>query len=383
MSATLRIAAGAALGPLRRRPDAVPERVLERAGVAVDRAHLAAYDRVCGFPLADPLPATYPHVLAFPLALELMAAGDFPFGVLGLVHVRNAIEQLRPLDAGEPLDLRVWAERLAAHPRGRTVDVVAEAAAGGAVAWRGRSTYLRRERRRRRAPRRRTTPRRRPPPCGACRRDIGRRYAAVSGDRNPIHLHPLPARAARPAGRDRPRDVDAGALPGRARRAGCPTAFTVEVAFKRRVRLPADVAFATWRRRARAPLRAARRAQRQAAPDGRGQRFGVTGRCDLIFCSAAESAISVSQPPLARLRALGADHPPRRDRAVGRRLGLEPGPRLGVRLEARLLLGLELRLVALLVGVDAGPLRPAARERRLARRAACGPRRAAARPWRC
>src|ERR671910_2831964 len=128
-----RIVVGAALGPVRRRPDALPERELRRDAVEVDRRRLAAYDRVCGFRLGDTLPATYPHVLAFPLAMELMAAGDFPFGVLGLVHVANAIEQARPLRAGEPLDLRVRAENLAQHARGRTVDVVAEASAAGEV----------------------------------------------------------------------------------------------------------------------------------------------------------------------------------------------------------------------------------------------------------
>src|SRR5215212_6835838 len=136
-SATMygKIAVGSALGPLRRRPSELPDRELSRTGVIVDRDALAAYDRVCGFRLSDTLPATYPHVLAFPLAMELMASGDFPFGVLGLVHVGNAIEQQRPLDAGEPLDLRLWAERLAEHPRGRTVDVVAEAYADGELAW--------------------------------------------------------------------------------------------------------------------------------------------------------------------------------------------------------------------------------------------------------
>src|SRR5215207_5570974 len=140
-----RIALGAALEPVRRRPDALPERELRRDAVVVDRSRLAAYDRVCGFRVADTLPATYPHVLAFPAAMELMAGGDFPFGVLGLVHVGNAIEQVRPLDAGEPLDLRVWAERLVDHPRGRTVDIVAEGHVDGALAWRDRSTYLHRE----------------------------------------------------------------------------------------------------------------------------------------------------------------------------------------------------------------------------------------------
>src|SRR5215216_3254468 len=100
-----KIAVGAALEPVRRRPDALPERELRRDGITVDRRQLAAYARVCGFAVGDTLPATYPHVLAFPLAIELMAARDFPFGVLGLVHVRNAIEHLRPLRANEPLDL--------------------------------------------------------------------------------------------------------------------------------------------------------------------------------------------------------------------------------------------------------------------------------------
>ena len=47
--------------------------------------------------------------------------------------------------------------------------------------------------------------------------DIGRRYADVSGDRNPIHLHPRQRQALRHARRDRPRDVGQGPLPGGAR----------------------------------------------------------------------------------------------------------------------------------------------------------------------
>jgi hypothetical protein len=170
----------------RRRPERLPDRELTRT-VEVDRGHLAAYDRVCGFRLRDRLPATYPHVLAFPLAIDLMTASDFPFGVLGLVHVANRIEQDRPLDAGEPIELRVRAADLRPHERGRQFDLVAEAGS-----WRSRSTYLKIENggggSKRQAE---------PPPMKAVWRvpgDIGRRYAGVSGDRNPIHLHPLPAK---------------------------------------------------------------------------------------------------------------------------------------------------------------------------------------------
>jgi acyl dehydratase len=241
-----KIAVGAALGPVRRRPDTLPERELRRDGIVVDRGGLAAYDRVCGFQFGDTLPATYPHVLAFPLAMELMAGGDFPFGVLGLVHVANAIEQLRPLDAGEPLDLRVWAERLDDHPRGRTVDIVAEGYVDGEVAWRDRSTYLHRESGGgdKNGAKERAEP---PEPAAEWEvpGDIGRRYAAVSGDRNPIHLHGLAAKLL---------GQKAAIAHGMWTKARClaalqghlPAAFTVDVAFKLPVLLPAKVAFASW-----------------------------------------------------------------------------------------------------------------------------------------
>jgi MaoC like domain len=238
-----KIAVETALGPLRRRPGELPERELRRDGVTIDRDALAAYDRVCGFRLDDTLPVTYPHVLAFPLAMELMAAGDFPFGVLGLVHVANAIEQLRPLDASEPLDLRVWAENLAQHARGRTVDLVAEASVDGELAWRDRSTYLHRESGGGKGPRDTQ-----PPPSTAewtVPGDIGRRYAAVSGDRNPIHLHAVPAKLLGQKG------AIAHGMWTKARclaalQAHLPAAFTVEVAFKLPVLLPARVAFSSW-----------------------------------------------------------------------------------------------------------------------------------------
>ena len=108
-----RIYARVVLGALRPgRPKELPERELRLDGVTVDRAHLAGYDRVCGFRLSDALPATYPHVLAFPLAMALMTAADFPFPLLGLVHVANRIEVRRPLLAADVLSLSVRAESL-------------------------------------------------------------------------------------------------------------------------------------------------------------------------------------------------------------------------------------------------------------------------------
>ena len=51
--------------------------------------------------VGDTLPATYPHMLAFPLHLALMTDGSFPFPAIGLVHIYNRIVQHRPLRSGE------------------------------------------------------------------------------------------------------------------------------------------------------------------------------------------------------------------------------------------------------------------------------------------
>jgi hypothetical protein len=163
------------------------------AEVVVDRDELRAYDAVCGFRLSDVAPPTYLHVPAFPLAMRLMTSGGFPFGVMGLVHIANRIEQRRAARAGETVSLRVRAQGLAGHERGRQFEIVSEATADGEPIWLETSTYLKREGGGGGGERRESEP----PAGGAVwtvPADAGRRYAAVSGDRNPIHLHPLSAR---------------------------------------------------------------------------------------------------------------------------------------------------------------------------------------------
>ncbi|MFF3947857.1 MaoC/PaaZ C-terminal domain-containing protein [Streptomyces sp. NPDC001902] len=171
-------------------------------GVRVDPRRLAAYAEVCGFPPAERLPLTYPHVLGFPLAARLMARRSFPLPLLGLVHTWIEIVQRRPLLPGDRPDITVHAEELRAHRRGVEVVLVTEASVGGEVVWRDRSGYLARTRAG-------GTGGGAPGGGGTAAAEgaelpavaqwhlpagIGRRHAAVSGDWNPIHVHPLTAR---------------------------------------------------------------------------------------------------------------------------------------------------------------------------------------------
>ncbi|MFF7795304.1 MaoC/PaaZ C-terminal domain-containing protein [Streptomyces sp. NPDC007991] len=200
------LARGALLSPFKRpAPGAeFPRTRLVLPGLRVDLVRLAAYERVCGFPTGeDALPLTYPHVLGFPLAMRLMSGRDFPLPLLGLVHTSITITRHRAMPATGAHELTVHVEGLAPHRRGTQATVVTEVREDGDVVWESTSTYLARHRTRRPAGTPQNQPGahqediRKPLPAVAEWRlagDVGRRYGAASGDRNPIHLHPLTAR---------------------------------------------------------------------------------------------------------------------------------------------------------------------------------------------
>ncbi|MFF1377096.1 MaoC/PaaZ C-terminal domain-containing protein [Streptomyces sp. NPDC058308] len=188
----------AALASPFKRPSTHPpaRNVLTTTPTTPDPHHLAAYNAVCGYPdRGGTLPLTYPHVLAFPLTMRLMAARDFPLPLLGLVHTSIEITRHRPLPATQELQLSVRTEKLTPHRRGTEATLTIEAASrDGELLWESSSTYLARHRH---GTHQRPTETPTPAPAGThwhLPPDLGRRYASVSGDRNPIHLHPLTAR---------------------------------------------------------------------------------------------------------------------------------------------------------------------------------------------
>jgi acyl dehydratase len=227
----------------------IRERALVLADQRIDRDRLAAYDRVCGFDFSDVLPATYPHMLAFPLQLSLMTAGTFPVPAIGLVHIANRIVQHRPILATERVSVRVWATPLSPHPRGRQFTLHSEAWIGPEKVWEESSLNLARGRRGDSVPSPAAAPDSSELPRTAVWRlpgDLGRRYGSVSGDMNPIHVHPLSAKLfGFPTAIAHGMWTAARCLAQLGRE--LPDAYTVEVAFKKPILLPAKVAFAEGR----------------------------------------------------------------------------------------------------------------------------------------
>lgn len=229
----------------------IPETTLIVPEATIEVERLADYCRVCGFTLRDTLPVTYPHMLAFPLQMSLITEEDFPFGGIGLVHIANSITQHRPIKIGEALEIRVNATPLRPHPKGQQFDLISEARAGGDLVWGSVSTTLRRGSAGSQSADDRgeafdATDFSALPAAAEWKLDpgLGRRYGAVSGDRNPIHISEW---TAKPLGF--PKAIAHGmwtkarclaALEGR-----LPDPLVVEVRFKRPILLPGRVSFAS------------------------------------------------------------------------------------------------------------------------------------------
>ena len=219
-----------------------------REQVVAERSRVEAYAAVCGFPRKDVVPLTYPHMLAFPLHMAIMGDPGFPYPAIGMVHVENTITAHRAIAVGETLDVTTEVGAPRPHAKGVLLDFVTVVSADGATAWESTSTYLRRGRTvdGDTAPGI-TVP---DPPSGGVEwrlpADLGRTYASVSGDANPIHLYPLTARAL-----GFRRQIAHG-MWTKARSVAAienrlPEAVSVEVAFKKPVLLPGTVAYAARR----------------------------------------------------------------------------------------------------------------------------------------
>ncbi len=157
--------------------------------------HVKAYRKVCGFSDSDYLPITYPHMHAFPLQMALMLDKDFPFPVMGLVHVRNNITQYRPIGVKEQLDVEVHLANLEKVDKGYEFAHITRVSTAGEPVWESESVYFMRWGK----SDKKKTKRDEPEPVTNAEEwkvpgNIGRRYAKVSGDRNPIHLYALSAK---------------------------------------------------------------------------------------------------------------------------------------------------------------------------------------------
>ncbi|QNH79738.1 acyl dehydratase [Pseudomonas protegens] len=174
----------------------LPEQGL-RCWISLEPRRLEAYRQVCGYLDNGLLPATYPHVLAFPLQMQLLTDPAFPFPLLGLIHLANRIRILRPMGNVSRVRVAVRVGNLQPHAKGAVFDLLTTVDDQLGPLWEAESRMLCRGAH---VPGEPGVP---PSISGVglnevsrwrAESDIGRRYARVCGDYNPIHLSAWSAR---------------------------------------------------------------------------------------------------------------------------------------------------------------------------------------------
>jgi acyl dehydratase len=178
------------------RSSIVPAIGFERQGVRIDASWLSELHDVFGSH-GGGVPLTLPHVLAGGMQLAVVTDKAFPLRILGAVHVRSEMEQLAPISPGGRFTLRVALEAIDDVEKGAEHTLLTELLdEHGDRLWVGRSVNLTLDPH---APGKKRGERPALPeaPSSArfdAPRGIGRRYGAISGDRNPIHMSRMTAR---------------------------------------------------------------------------------------------------------------------------------------------------------------------------------------------
>jgi acyl dehydratase len=152
-----------------------------------------AYRRACESTAR--MPITWFQLVATRLHVVLLTSREFPVRAVGLVHPRVRLVQHHPVDPDAPTDVEVAIGSGRDVAGGIEFDLETRVRVGSTLVWESvAATFARTHESKRRAESPsvvesgdRAVPVRLPA-------DAGRRYARVSGDANPIHLHPIGAR---------------------------------------------------------------------------------------------------------------------------------------------------------------------------------------------
>ncbi|NNM13179.1 MAG: hypothetical protein HKO58_02545 [Gammaproteobacteria bacterium] len=171
-------------------------------GVRPDRSHVNDFAKVSGFPEdRDFLPLPYPHVLAAPLHYALLTHQAFPLKLLGLVHISNSITQHRPIGLEEELSIACHIQDYDDTIRGQVFHLHTHMQVGDELVWEETTSFIARKK----------TPKNKrsnksPKKIQAVEKsdaqiiswevpgNMGRKFAKVSGDINPIHLTNITAK---------------------------------------------------------------------------------------------------------------------------------------------------------------------------------------------
>lgn len=173
--------------------------------INIGSTHCERYNRAVGWKLgiASVIHPNYLQVLTLPMQLEMMISQPFPFKPMGLVHLANHIDINFLPEQSAKLTLKTSFSGLTWHKKGWVFAVLSEGSVGGKLAISGTSFYLSRQRHVNGIDEAPSDAVIKTPSLPVIDNieapferisevnfalGVGRKYARVSGDFNPIHL---------------------------------------------------------------------------------------------------------------------------------------------------------------------------------------------------
>lgn len=185
------------------KPPQLPVRIYNKT-LTINPEHYAKYRELAGWVGDEILHPCYLQTLSLPLQMACLLDRKSPFPLLGLVHIRNVVKQ-HVCDPHLPFELRVRFTGVRQHPKGWECDVSVSALQRGQCVYEATSTYLTRVKASHVEPARARgaiaekesaeVPEANQVSVFSVPENIGRQYARLSGDFNPIHLSHLTAKA--------------------------------------------------------------------------------------------------------------------------------------------------------------------------------------------
>ncbi|WP_395340960.1 MaoC/PaaZ C-terminal domain-containing protein [Ningiella sp. W23] len=186
----------------------------------INPEQVAQYNEIVEWPQEQShlLHPNYIQVMSLPMQLDLMTSSPFPFKALGLVHIANRINIVKLPELESQLTISCYFGHLYSHKRGAVFEVHTDASLNGVVAVKATSYYLAKANKKTNftygdglstfSPSVFSDPSHKAVKAQAQEdsqhtqyahdlsfsAQCGRRYAAVSGDYNPIHLWPATSR---------------------------------------------------------------------------------------------------------------------------------------------------------------------------------------------
>lgn len=174
----------------------VPRVAVVQRRIAIDEEHLNRYQQITHNPISTHLPPLYLQVYSLPVQLFLLTHEQCGVKVMGLVHLSNEVSQFRRVAAHENIELINHFEPVGVHKRGWLINIVTCAYVDGELVYKARATSLAVAKHEQTASWQNMSPEGSLDQREFWQLDaaLGRNYAKISGDYNPIHLYPLTAR---------------------------------------------------------------------------------------------------------------------------------------------------------------------------------------------